>query len=53
VQAYPWLHAGQEGARFVYQLLYLVDQTPYYSPVLHVLRQRVVRVSGTELVCES
>ena len=49
-QAYPWLHAGQEGARFVYQLLYLVDQTPYYSPVLHALRQRVVRVSGTELV---
>ena len=49
-QAFPWLHAGQEGAQFVYQLLYLVDLTPYYSPVLHALRQRVVRVSGAELV---
>ena len=34
----------------MYQLLYLVDQTPYYSPVLHALRQRVIRVSGAELV---
>ncbi len=34
----------------MYQLLYLVDLTPFYSPVLHALRQRVVRVSGAELV---
>lgn len=49
LRAYPWLHAGQEAARFAYQLAYLLDRTPYYSPALHLLRQRVARVSGHEL----
>ena len=50
LRAYPWLHVVQEGMRFAYQLAYLLDSTPYYSPVLHLLRQRIVRVSGQELV---
>ena len=33
-----------------YQLLYLLDSTPYFSPVLHLLQQHVVRVSGHEMV---
>ncbi len=49
LRAYPWLHAGQEAARFAYQLAYLLDSTPYYSPALHLLRQRAARVSGHEL----
>lgn len=47
---YPWVHAVHEGARFAYQLLYLLDATPYYSPSLHLLRLAVVRVTGQELV---
>ena len=49
-QAYPWLHATAEGCKFGYQLLYLLEATPYYSPDLAILRQTVVRVSGTDLV---
>ncbi|KAK9810536.1 hypothetical protein WJX72_012327 [[Myrmecia] bisecta] len=50
LRVYPWAHAAQEGLRFAYQLLYLLDSTPYYSPLLHLLGQQVVRVSGQELV---
>ena len=39
-----------EGLTFCYQMLYLVDRSPYYSPILHLLRQNIVRVSGNELV---
>lgn len=49
-QAYPWLHATAEGCKFGYQLLYLLEATPYYSQDLAILRQTVVRVSGTDLV---
>ena len=44
------MHAGAEGLKFGYQLLYLLEASPYYSPALHLLRQRVVRVSGADLV---
>ena len=50
LQAYPFMHAGQEGSKFLLQLLYLLDRTPYYSPALWLLGQRVVRVTGSELV---
>ncbi|GAB4816887.1 hypothetical protein N2152v2_003933 [Parachlorella kessleri] len=50
VQVYPWVHAAHEGVRFAYQLLYLLDATPYYSPSLHLLRLVVVRVAGQEML---
>lgn len=44
------MHAGQEGSKFALQLLYLMDATAFYSPALWLLRQRIVRISGGELV---
>ena len=48
---YPSLYAIREGLHFVYQLMYLLEGTAYFSPILHLLRQRVVRVTAQELVC--
>jgi Pex2 / Pex12 amino terminal region len=49
-QVYPWAHAAAEGLTFGYQLFYLLELSPYYSPLLHLLGQTVCRVSGRELV---
>ena len=50
VGVYPSLHALREGLAFLYQLMYLLEGTPYFSPSLHLLQQRIVRVTGQELV---
>ena len=50
VLLYPWVAAAHEGARFAYQLMYLLGRTPYYSPGLHLLRLQVVRLTGQEAV---
>lgn len=50
MRLFPWIHATQEGLRFGYQLLYLLDSSPFYTPVLHLLGQNIVRVSGQEMV---
>lgn len=47
---YPWLHAGNEGLAFAYQLLYLLDATGFYSPALHALGIHVCRATGQELM---
>ncbi|PIN21764.1 putative E3 ubiquitin ligase involved in peroxisome organization [Handroanthus impetiginosus] len=47
---YPWLHAGNEGLSFAYQLLYLLDATGFYSLGLHVLGIHVCRATGQELM---
>ncbi|KAF7131953.1 hypothetical protein RHSIM_Rhsim09G0133700 [Rhododendron simsii] len=47
---YPWLHAGNEGLSFAYQLLYLLDATGFYSPGLHALGIHVCRATGQELM---
>ncbi|KAJ4954291.1 hypothetical protein NE237_011074 [Protea cynaroides] len=47
---YPWIHAGNEGLTFAYQLLYLLDATGFYSPGLHVLGAHVCRATGQELM---
>ncbi|KAF5204811.1 Peroxisome biogenesis protein [Thalictrum thalictroides] len=47
---YPWIHAGNEGLTFAYQLLYLLDATGFYSPGLHVLGIHVCRATGQELM---
>jgi hypothetical protein len=53
LRLYPWVFAGHEGARFAYQLLYLLGRTPYYSPRLHLLGLQVVRLTGQEAVRRS
>ena len=50
VKAYPFIHMAQEGLTFSYQLAYLLQSSPYFSPTLHVLGQHVVRTSAQELV---
>ena len=50
LRVYPFVHATWEGARFAYQLAYLLDYSPFYAPGLHLLRQHIVRVSGMEMV---
>ncbi|KAL3838115.1 hypothetical protein ACJIZ3_022706 [Penstemon smallii] len=47
---YPWLHAGNEGLCFAYQLLYLLDATGFYSIGLHALGVQVCRATGQELM---
>ncbi len=50
LKIWPLTNSIAEGLTFCYQMLYLVDRSPYYSPILHLLRQNIVRVSGNELV---
>lgn len=50
VRLYPYLHASLEGVKFVYQLGYLLDVFETHSPVLQLLGQRLVRLTGQELV---
>ncbi|GMH42230.1 hypothetical protein BSKO_10149 [Bryopsis sp. KO-2023] len=47
---YPWLHLSYEGLDFIYQLKYLVGQTPYFSPWLQLSKLKVVRVSGDDVI---
>lgn len=49
VRLYPWIHACQEGLRFGYQMLYLLENSAYFSPSQHLLGQRIVRVTGSEM----
>ncbi|CAH9068886.1 unnamed protein product [Cuscuta europaea] len=47
---YPWIHAGNEGLSFAYQLLFLLDATGFYSIGLHALGIQVCRATGQELI---
>ena len=49
-KVYPFMHMAGEGLTFSYQLAYLLQSSPYFSPGLHLLRQHVVRTSARELV---
>jgi hypothetical protein len=50
VKLYPYAHAAIEGVKFYYQLSYLLDVLDCHSPTLHLLGQRLVRLSGPEMV---
>ena len=50
MRIYPWANGAAEGLRFCYQLMYLLNSSPFYTPVLRLLQQHIVRVSGQELV---
>jgi hypothetical protein len=49
-KAYPTLHTAFEGLCFGYQLLYLLDVTKYYSPMLKGAGVVVRRSTGQEMV---
>lgn len=48
--AYPYLAGGVEASKFACQLLYLLEVAPVHHPLLALLGQRIVRVSGAEMV---
>lgn len=50
VLMYPYVHASIEAVKFVYQLGYLLDVFETHSPVLHLLGQRLLRLTGPEMV---
>lgn len=50
LRVYTLLHMLSEGLSFSYQLAYLLQASPYFSPSLHLLGQHVVRASGQQLV---
>eukprot|EP00775_Hariotina_reticulata_P011413 gene11413-11560_t len=45
---YPYIRALMEAIKFCYQLNYLLDVFDCHSPVLHLLGQRLVRLSAPE-----
>ncbi|CAI6005563.1 unnamed protein product [Closterium sp. NIES-64] len=47
--AYPWVQAPYEGVCLLYQLLYVMDATPHYSPILHLLSLSLRRATPQEL----
>lgn len=44
-RVFPTFYTAIEAIDFCYKIMYLVQVTPYYSPLLHVLGLRVARVS--------
>ena len=46
---YPFLHAAHEGTILAYRFMYLLGQTVYYGPGLHLLRLLVRRVTQADL----
>lgn len=45
---YPLLSSAHEASRFLYQLFYLLDRSPYFSPELHLLGIVVARVTAQD-----
>eukprot|EP01116_Phalansterium_solitarium_P011021 TRINITY_DN26633_c0_g1_i1.p1 TRINITY_DN26633_c0_g1~~TRINITY_DN26633_c0_g1_i1.p1 ORF type:complete len:397 (-),score=-24.61 TRINITY_DN26633_c0_g1_i1:121-1311(-) len=46
---HPWLNAGYQAVFFVYQLLYLYEYTDYYTPLLHLQKTILKRLSTQEI----
>lgn len=51
-QLYPYFYGIHEGSRFVYQLLYLLGKSPYYSPELHLAGVTLARLTGQQAAQE-
>lgn len=47
---YPYMNAVYEGLFFIYQLLYLYDKTKYYTPLLHLQRIAMKRLTLQDMV---
>lgn len=52
-RAYPALAAAADACSFVYSVRYLFGFSPYYSPALHALRQRVRRLTADEMTAQA
>lgn len=50
IWVYPFVHAGWELSHFIFQMLYLFDYTPCYSPELFLARLRLKRLSATDVL---
>ena len=50
ITLYPWLHTAYEGTHLGYQIAYLFGRTPYFTPWLHALSQRVRRIALHDMV---
>jgi len=48
-RVYPFVHAAYEGSLFLYQLLYLLEYTPFYTPWLNIQRLRIRRLTRTDM----
>lgn len=53
LRAYPTASALYEALFFVYALLYLYERTRFFTPLLHLLGQEVVRLSPEELALQA
>lgn len=49
VRAYPYLHAAYEGAFLLFAVLYMFGYTPFFSPPLHAMGVKVVRMEPEAL----
>ena len=47
-QTYPYIYGAHEGARFMYQLLYMLGKSPYFSPELHLAGVTISRLTGQQ-----
>ncbi|TDH74257.1 hypothetical protein CCR75_006361 [Bremia lactucae] len=45
VASYPFAHFAYEGVFFLYKLLYLFGDTPYFTPFLRLVRMKLVKVT--------
>lgn len=50
VRCYPSLHASYEGVFFIYQWAYLLGFKHYYSPLLHLSKTVLRRLTQQDLV---
>lgn len=50
MRCYPSLHASYEGVFFIYQWAYLLGFKHYYSPLLHLSKTVLRRLTQQDLV---
>mmetsp|Transcript_4293 Transcript_4293/g.5923 ORF Transcript_4293/g.5923 Transcript_4293/m.5923 type:complete len:338 (-) Transcript_4293:226-1239(-) len=50
LSAYPIFHAAYEGSFFVYQWMYLIGGTPYFSPMLRISDQVVRHLTAADMM---
>ena len=48
--SYPYIHALYELTNFIYQLMYLFENSKFFSPLYHLLNQRVKRMTTYDMI---
>eukprot|EP00823_Brevimastigomonas_motovehiculus_P002946 TRINITY_DN1768_c0_g1_i1.p1 TRINITY_DN1768_c0_g1~~TRINITY_DN1768_c0_g1_i1.p1 ORF type:complete len:362 (+),score=28.46 TRINITY_DN1768_c0_g1_i1:31-1116(+) len=49
VKFYPFLNAFYEGLHLIYQFRYLFEYTHFFTPLLHISKQKLVRLSMEDM----